>query len=381
MSSWKPTRWLVGVAGIVWAAVVLAATPSADPFVWNKPEWAPTPVVPANNPMNAAKVELGRALFYDKRLSADGSMACATCHRQELAFTDGQRVHVGVTGEPGIRSSMTLTNVAYLSSYTWANPSITSLEKQMQIPLFSDHPLEMGMSGREKQLVEMLTLDPEYPRQFALAFPEDDGRITKGNMTKAIAAFERTLLSFDSPFDRYKHGDAQALSPAAKRGEALFFGERLECYHCHGGLNFTDNNKQQGQAFPEMGFHNTGLYNEDRRGAYKPWDHGLRDVTLKAEDEGAFRTPTLRNIAVTAPYMHDGTLSTLEAVILHHYAVQGHSAVAGKGPNPLRSEFIQGFKISQSEVKDLVAFLNSLTDRSFLTNPAFSDPQKKAARR
>ena len=372
-------RWLPGALAVVCVGSVLAATPPA-PFVWDKPAWAPTPVVPANNPMDAAKVELGRALFYDKRLSRDGTMACATCHRQELAFTDGQRVHIGVTGEAGIRSSMTLTNVAYLSSYTWANPLITSLEKQMQIPLFSEHPLEMGMVGREKQLVEMLSQDPDYPQQFALAFPEDDGRITKGNMTKAIASFERTLLSFDSPFDRYKHGDTRALSAAAKRGEALFFGERLECYHCHGGVNFTDNNKQQGQAFPEVGFHNTGLYNEDGQGAYKPWDHGLRDVTAKPEDEGAFRTPTLRNVAVTAPYMHDGSLPTLGAVILRHYAVQGHSAVAGKGPNPMRSEFIQGFKISHSEVNDLIAFLNSLTDRSFLTNPAFSDPRKRTPR-
>ncbi len=384
MSSQSGARWLIGVFGAAWVGAVLGATPATPPtplFIWNKPAWAPTPVVPANNPMNPVKVELGRALFYDKRLSADGSMACATCHRQELAFTDGQRVHLGVTGEPGIRSSMTLTNAAYLSSYTWANPSITSLERQMQIPLFSEHPLEMGMAGREKQLLDMLSRDPDYPRQFALAFPEDEGRITKGNMTKAIAAFERTLLSFDSPFDRYKHGETHALSAAAKRGEALFFGERLECYHCHGGLNFTDNNRQEGQAFPETGFHNTGLYNEDGLGAYKAWDHGLRDVTAKPEDEGAFRTPTLRNIAVTAPYMHDGSLPTLEAVIRKHYAVQGRSAITGKGPNPMRSEFIQGFKINRRETEDLIAFLNSLTDQNFLTNPAFSAPRRESAQR
>lgn len=194
------------------------------------------------------------------------------------------------------------------------------------------------------------------------------------HITKAIAAFERTLLSFESPYDRYKHGDANAISAAAKRGEALFFGERLECYHCHDGVNFTDNYIAQGLAFPETGFHNTGLYNEDSRGEYKPWDHGLRDVTSRAEDEGAFRTPTLRNVAVTAPYMHDGSLSTLEAVIQQHYAVKGHAALSSRGPNPLRSEFIEGFSISEREVKDLVAFLDSLTDRSFLTNPEFADP-------
>ncbi len=360
----------------------LGATALSGTFQWNKPAWAPTPMIPSDNPMSDAKVALGRALFYDTRLSRDGSMSCSSCHQQARGFTDGDRMHIGVTGELGIRSSMTLTNVAYLSSYTWANPLINSLEKQLQIPLFSEHPVEMGMSGREAQLTASLARDADYQEQFVAAFPDDKGRITLQHITKAIAAFERTLLSFDSPYDRYKHGDANAISPAAKQGEALFFGERLECYHCHGGVNFTDNNMQQGQAFPESGFHNTGLYNEDGQGSYKPWDHGLRDVTSRAEDEGAFRTPTLRNIAVTAPYMHDGSLPTLDAVIRQHYAVKGHSVISGKGPNPLRSEFIEGFQINDREVRDLVAFLNTLTDKSFLANPAFSDPRAevKAAR-
>ncbi len=365
---------IIAIFGSVVAGSVLAATYQTSAFAWNKPAWAPTPVVPVDNPMNAAKVALGRDLFYDRRLSLDRSISCASCHQQARAFTDGQRVHLGVTGEPGIRSSMTLTNVAFLSSYTWANPLLTSLEKQMQVPLFSEHPLEMGMAGHDPRLIAELSGDASYQSQFALAFPEDHGRITVQNLTRAIAAFERTLLSFNSPYDRYTHGEPNAISPAAKRGLALFFGERLECYHCHGGINFTDNHMQQGQAFPEAGFHNTGLYNEDGAGAYKPWDHGLRDVTTRPEDEGAFRTPTLRNIAVTAPYMHDGSLPTLEAVIRRHYAVKGHSAIAGKGPSPLRSEFIEGFHLNQREVEDLIAFLNALTDTSFLTNPAFADP-------
>jgi len=343
-------------------------------FQWNKPAWAPTPAVPADNPMSPAKVRLGRRLFYEKRLSVNGSMSCATCHQQAHGFTDGQRTHLGATGEPGIRSVMTLTNVAYLPSYTWANPLITSLEKQMLLPLFSDHPLEMAMAGHEAELAAHVAADPEYVREFAQVFPQDNPPVDVPHITKAIAAFERTLLSFDSPYDRYKHGDANAISAAAKRGEALFFGERLECYHCHDGVNFTDNYTAQGLAFPETGFHNTGLYNEDSHGAYKPWDHGLRDVTSHAEDEGAFRTPTLRNIAVTAPYMHDGSLPTLEAVIQQHYAVKGHAALTSHSPNPLRSEFIEGFSISESEVKDLIAFLNSLTDQNFLTNPEFGDP-------
>jgi len=358
----------------VWRAHAGSPT-QPEAFQWAKPDWAPAPLAPADNPMSSAKVQLGRFLFYDKRLSIDQSMSCASCHQQAKAFTDGERTHRGVNGLSGTRNAMTLTNAAYYPTYTWANPIITSLERQMLVPLFGDHPLEMGMVGHEDELIARLAADPDYPQLFATAFSEDGGRINLANVTKAIAAFERTLLSFNSPYDRYKQGDDSAISAAAKRGESLFFGERLECYHCHDGVNFTDNNIQQGQAFPEQGFHNTGLYNEDGNGAYKPWDHGLRDVTLRAEDEGAFRTPTLRNVAVTAPYMHDGSLPTLDVVIRQHYAVKGHSAIAGKGPNPLRSEFIEGFKLSNREVQDLIAFLNSLTDQSFLTNPAFSDPR------
>ena len=358
-----------------WHSQARETEPSQITFHWPKPDWVPVPLVPADNPMTSDKVQLGRLLFYDKRLSIDQSMSCGSCHQQCLAFTDGESTHVGVNGLRGMRNAMTLTNVAYFPTYTWANPNITSLERQMLVPLFGDHPLEMGMVGHEDELIARLSQDPDYPRLFAAAFHDNGGDINLPNVAKAIAAFERTLLSFNSPYDRYKQGDVNAISPPAKRGEALFFGERLECYHCHGGVNFTDNHVQQDQAFPEQGFHNTGLYNEDGKGAYKPWDHGLRDITLRSEDEGAFRTPTLRNVAVTAPYMHDGSLPTLEVVIRQHYAVKGHSAIAGKGPNPLRSEFIEGFKLSSQEVKDLVAFLNSLTDQSFLTNPALSDPR------
>jgi cytochrome c peroxidase len=371
----RQLRCILTVSFASWVTFALVATAQINGFHWAKPEWAPTPIIPANNPMTEAKVQLGRFLFYDKRLSSDGSMSCATCHQQSRAFTDGQPMHVGVTGEMGIRSSMTLTNVAYLSSYTWANPQIGSLEKQMLIPLFSDHPVEMAMQGHDSELIKSLKQNAAYRQMFQDAFPSQSGEITVATITKAIATFERTLLSFNSAYDRYKHGEPDALSPAAKRGEALFFGERLECYHCHGGTNFTDNNMQQGQAFPEAGFHNTGLYNEDGFGAYKKWDSGVRMVTEKEEDEGKFRTPTLRNIGVTAPYMHDGSIPTLEEVIRKHYAVKGQSALTANGASPLRDEFIEGFSINEGEVKDLVAFLNSLTDETFLNDPAFADPR------
>jgi len=202
-------------------ATTVAAAGSAS-FQWKKPAWAPTPAVPADNPMSVAKLWLGRRLFYDKRLSVNCTLACASCHQQAYGFTDGRPTHPGATGEPGVRSVMTLTNVAYLPSSTWANPLITSLEKQMPIPLFSDHPLEMARGGHEAELSARLAADAEYPREFAEAFPHEETRMDVAHVTKAIAAFERTLLSFDSPYGRYKHGDANAISAAAKRGEALF---------------------------------------------------------------------------------------------------------------------------------------------------------------
>jgi cytochrome c peroxidase len=359
----------------------LTLLPAAPPdFKWPKPEWVPVPLVPEDNPMTDAKVRLGRYLFYDHRLSRDGSMSCATCHHQARGFTDGQPVHAGVDGSLGIRNAMALTNVAFLSSFTWANPKVTTLEKQVMIPLFSDHPLEMGMQGREKQLTEELGRDDSYRQMFTEAFPAQKGEISLDTIAKAIACFERTLLSFNSPYDRFLRGDKDALSASARRGGSLFFGERLECYHCHGGLNFTDNNIQQGQAFPEYGFHNTGLYNEDGNGAYKKWDHGLRDVTDRADDEGRFRTPTLRNVALSAPYMHDGSIATLEDVIRKHYALMGRAGSTPDGPSPLRDQYVIGFNLADSEVEDVVAFLNSLTDEDFIRNPSFSDPRAKKSK-
>jgi len=264
--------------------------------------------------MTAAKVQLGRRLFYDERLSRDGSLSCANCHQQARAFTDGKPVHLGVNGELGIRNAMTLTNVAYLPTYTWTNPLLTSLEQQMQVPLFGDHPIEMGMAGHETQLIAALSTDPKYPCQFAQAFPEDGNPITLPHMLKAIGAFERTLLSFDSPYDHYKHGDSNAISAAAKRGEALFFGSAWSAT-TPTAESTLPTITSTGPGHRREGLHNTGLYNEDGLGAYKSWDHGLRGVTGNEDDEGAFRTPTLRNVAVTAPYMHDGSNATLRDVI------------------------------------------------------------------
>ncbi|MEM6426784.1 MAG: MbnH family di-heme enzyme [Cyanobacteria bacterium P01_D01_bin.128] len=359
-------------------------------FEWDLPSWVPRPVVPADNPMTAAKVELGRRLFYETRLSATGDFSCATCHLQSLAFTDGKALSVGATGQVHPRNSMSLTNVGYNSAQTWANPLMQHLEQQMLVPLFGEEPVELGMAGRENELLAMLRSDPDYSQRFNAVFGAASGGMSETvsgqedsvsvrNLTLAIAAFERTLNSFNSPYDRYRYGgEPDAISDAAKRGEALFTSERLECFHCHGGLNFSDSTRHERSGFVEIAFHNTGLYNTDGQGAYPPNNTGLKEITLNPQDMGKFRAPTLRNIALTVPYMHDGSVATLEAAI-DHYAAGGRTVETGPHAgvghqNPLKSSFIKGFTLTTDEKQDLLAFLNSLTDERFITNPNLASP-------
>ncbi len=367
---------------------VVAAEPpalSVTDYSWDIPDWLPKPVVPEDNPMSAAKVELGRCLFYEPQLSSTGEFSCATCHLQSLAFTDGKRVSVGATEEHHPRNAMSLTNVAYSSVLTWANPLMRDLESQMLVPIFGEHPTEMGMVGREQDILTMLGEDPRYAEQFAAAFAEDPAadQISIRNLTQAIASFERTLISASSPYDRYRYGrDPNAISASAKRGEALFNSERLECFHCHSGFNFSDSTVHERLAFQEIAFHNTGLYNIDGSGAYPPNNTGVQEITQHPEDMGHFKAPTLRNIALTAPYMHDGSVATLEEA-LDHYAAAGRTISEGEyagvgSESPLKSIFVVGFKLTDAERADVLAFLHSLTDETFVQNPAFSDPSEAA---
>jgi cytochrome c peroxidase len=348
------------------ACAVLAADSAYD---WKLPAWAPKPLVPADNPMSRAKAELGRYLFYDRRLSVNGSTSCATCHQQARAFTDGAAHAVGATGARHPRGSMSLANAAYNPVLTWANPAEHALETQALVPMFGTGPVEMGLAGREPEIRRLLAGDPLYARLFRAAFAQDPDPYTIVNLTRAIASFERTLTSFDSAYDRYRYGgQVDAISAAAKRGERLFFSERLKCFHCHGGINFTDTVAHERLEQPQVAFHNTGLYNLDGRGAYPPGNTGVMEISKDPRDMGKFRAPTLRNIAVTAPYMHDGSIATLEEVIAHY-------ARGGRAGGPLRSQFIEGFAIGADETQDLIAFLRSLTDPGFLANPAFADPR------
>lgn len=352
-----------------------------EPYDWRLPAGFPEPEVPPDNPMSAAKVDLGRRLFYDRRLSGNGHLACSSCHRQELAFTDGLGQAVGSTGEVHPRGSMSLTNVAYNATYNWADPTMTRLEDQALNPMLNENPIELGMAGMEEEVFERLRNDDSLVELFAQAFPSET--ISLGTLTRAIAAFERTLISGNAPYDRYLFWDEPLPDPAA-RGMVLFFSERTGCFRCHAGLNLSGPVRAKDSVVDSMnaptdepssgelqsGFHNTGLFDEDGAGAYPEPNRGVFEITGRAEDMGRFRAPTLRNVEVTAPYMHDGSFATLEEVV--RFYVDG-----GRGPgrsSPLKSRLVSGLDIDLREEGDLVAFLKALTDRSFLTDQRFADP-------
>ncbi len=360
------------------AVVVLGGCLGDEGYAWDLPSHFPIPRLPDGSSMSAAAVELGRHLFYDVRLSGNETQSCASCHRQELAFTDGLPRSIGSTGELHPRSAMSLTNVAYAASLTWANPLVRRLEDQALLPMFGEIPVELGLSGREAELLERLWAEPRYQDLFPAAFPGDEDPFTLDHVVRAIAAFERTLISGDSRVDRYELGDRTALTELEIEGRALFFSERLECFHCHGGFDFSDSVDHAGNAFDQAAFHNNGLYDIDGQGGYPAPNTGLYELTGDPADMGRFRAPTLRNVAATAPYMHDGSIATLEGVI-DHYAAGGRNITegpyAGDGRlNPNKSLFVRGFELTAEEREAVLAFLRALTDEEFLTNPAFGNP-------
>ncbi|HXE13094.1 MAG TPA: di-heme enzyme [Bryobacteraceae bacterium] len=347
-------------------------------FAWKLPPGFPMPPVPADNPMSADKVELGRRLFYDTRLSVNGKGSCATCHQQAVGFTDQRPVAVGVTGEHHPRRAMALANVAYFAVFNWANPTVKSLEQQMLTPLFNNHPVELGLQRDNPEALRKLLSDPVYRQLFPKAFPGDAGPYTFDHITKAIAAFERTLISGNSPYDRYRYQhQPDAISASAKRGEDLFFHAPFHCSRCHGGITFGGSSAFDDDD-PE--FFNTGLYNLPGLFSFPKDNLGLYEFTHNLKDVGKFGPPSLRNVAVRAPYMHDGSISTLDGV-LNHYAAGGRTIASGPyagvgSKNPNRSDFVEGFTLTSQQRQDLLAFLASLTDTQFLQNPQFADPWK-----
>jgi len=370
---------LAAVAILLCAAPARTAEPPGEAYQWMLPKGFPKPHVPADNPMSAAKIELGRYLFYDQRMSVNGTASCATCHKQELAFTDGRAVAIGATGESHPRGAMSLVNVAYSAVLTWSNPRMRALEDQALVPMFGEHPVELGLREGDGFL-PMLRSDARYPALFAHAFPAESDPFTISNVTKALASFERSIISARSPYDRYHYGgDESAVSDSVKRGEILFFSQQLSCFRCHGGFNFSDATNFEGHEHREVEFHNTGLYNLAGQLSYPPPNLGIYEYTKAAADVGKFKTPTLRNIALTAPYMHDGSIPSLEAV-LDHYAAGGRTVGSGSNAgvghnNPNKDQLIGGFTLSPQDRDDLVAFLLSLTDDAVTRDPRFRDPR------
>src|SRR5262245_599351 len=366
MSRHVVVRALALSVAVVAVFLVIAPTSKAEAsFTWSVPAGFPLPAVPADNPMTAAKVALGRRLFYDVRLSANRRQSCAGCHQQARAFTDGRAHAIGSTGAVHRRSSMSLANVGYAASLSWADSSLTSLEAQAAIPLFGEQPVELGMPKDGVVLLTRLRADTRYRRMFADAFA-DDGPVTVRNVTRALASFERTLISASSSYDRYRSGrDERALSADAKRGLRLFSSQRLNCARCHRGFTLSGATEFEGRRQHQPDYFDIGLGARMRRVPGPGMeDSGLFERTGKPDDVGKFKAPTLRNIAVTAPYMHDGSIATLSDV-LDHYA-------AGSRTNP----FLHGFVLAPDERRDILAFLDSLTDQVFLHDPAFADPQR-----
>ncbi len=272
------------------------------------------------------QIELGRHLFYDARLSGNGQQSCASCHQQQRAFSDGRATAVGSTGQRHTLNAMTLTNVAYNLAYTW-NGSVTTLERQALVPMLGTHPVELGFRG-----VRWIRADPRYAAMFRTAFPGERRPISVRNVVRAIAAFERTLISGRSAYDRAVY-DAEhaALSSSAWRGMNLFFSARLGCSACHSGFNFSGPVRYAGSR------------------EAKPL------VTSNGITAGRFRVPTLRNVELTAPYMHDGSIATLGEVVD-------------------RYDDARQLNLSSAEKEDLLAFLRSLTDEEFVRDARFAKP-------
>ncbi|HEV7608271.1 MAG TPA: cytochrome c peroxidase [Steroidobacteraceae bacterium] len=319
---------LAFAAGLLLAA--LARAGSGD-FRWQLPVGFPEPAVPADNPMSAAKVALGARLFSDRRLSITGKHSCQSCHVPERGFTDGLPVARGALGEALPLNSPTLFNVAYDASLGWRDANVRTLEQQMRGPLFNEHPRELGLAGRESVVVQTLSADPSLASEFKAAFPGTASAVSMENVIRAIAAYERTLFAGGSAFDRYVFaGDHRALSDRQKTGMNLFFSARAGCSQCHAGINFN--------------------------GAWVDRDHPEAAPSFADTGTGErVRVPTLRNLVVTAPYMHDGRFMGLDAVLDHYEQLAADPAADAR---------LRRAPLTTGERDDLREFLLSLTDDS-----------------
>ncbi len=321
-----PRRFLLSLA-VISASIGLASALTADDkgSAGGVPLGLPPVEHPADNAPSAAKILLGKQLYFDGRLSSDNKVSCASCHDPAKGFSNGERFATGVGGAKGGRSAPTVINSAYQQFQFWDGRE-PSLEAQALGPI--QNPIEMNMTL--EAVVKKLNGIDGYKKQFQVVFGTD---VNSAGIAKAIAAYERTVLSGDAPFDRFKAGDTKAMSAAAQRGMKLFFG-KAHCSACHAGPNFTDN-----------GFHNIGI--GFAKGKFA--DVGREKISKLEGDRGSFKTPTVREIARSGPYMHDGSLKTLEEVVQHYNK--------GGNPNDYLDEEVYPRKLSKEEVADVVTFL------------------------
>lgn len=352
---------VIGIAGAllwVWPGMKVAAEEEkSGALLLRLPPGVLEPVIPEENPLTGGKVALGRTLYFDKRLSLDDTVSCATCHDPKLGFADGKKVGEGIQNKKGARNSPTTLNAAFLDTQFWDGRAPT-LEEQAKGPLIN--PLEMGMPSHEVLIAKLRKIS-EYRRAFQDVFGTEE--FTIDHAARAIASFERTLNTFDSPFDRFIAGDKTAISPSAQNGWGLFLG-KARCITCH----------EFNQAYPfftDNKFHNIGVAMKDvnfealaRKAAavtdaavlaHEPGaaELGRYLVTKQPKDIGAFKTPGLRNIALTAPYMHDGSEPTLESVIDFYDK--------GGVPNPNLDGGMRPLQLTDQEKKDLVELMRALS--------------------
>jgi len=340
------------IRGLIYLGILIMGTacknddiqvlPSSEwPALMEIPTGFPEVPEPSDNAFTKERWELGKRLFFDKRFSSDQSISCASCHKQSIAFSDDVAKSIGVENRTGFRNAPSLTNVAYHPYYT-REGGIQSLEQQIAVPI-QEHD---EFNNNIVELAALLQADPDINQQALNAY----GRAFDPYvLTRALACFERSFISGFSPYDLYINNiDQEAMSDIALRGMDLFFSDELACSSCHSGFNFTN-----------YAFENNGLY-------LTYADSGRYRLTFDTLDIARFKVPSLRNIALTAPYMHDGSIVSLEEVI-DHYSIGGFN-------HKHKSNLIQGFELNNSDKQALQAFLESLTDDTFITNPIFAEP-------
>lgn len=331
---------LIGFAFGFWGCEVKEPLlqPGPEYFDLKLPPGFPEPPMPPDNLLTQSRVALGKKLFFDPNISRDSTISCGSCHLQENAFAEPLPVSVGIDGLTSSRNAPTLFNLAWSSSF-FRDGGQPTLELQAKAPIQTRHEMDLNIL----EVVERLQSDPEYVEMFWNAYQREPDPF---GITRGLAAFQRTMISGNSPFDQYYYQKREGvLSSAALRGWDLFRSDSLNCSTCHSGFNFTNDR-----------FENNGLY-----AIYA--DTGRAAITTFPKDVGLFKVPSIRNVEVSGPYMHDGSVTSLEAII-DHYAGGGSGHVN-------QSPLISGFTVTESEKQDLIAFLKSLTDETFLQDQRF----------